>query len=112
VTIHISCNTQGTLSPTASPIFLTPKAPKTVNMAVDRMDEIFAARYAPMVLPQVMYDFPPNEYMRYLPRFNGDGSMTAEEHLSVFYSFADNFNVEHADVWMRLFVQSLNGEAR
>jgi hypothetical protein len=32
--------------------------------------------------------------------------------LSSFYSFADNFNVEHVDVWMRLFVQSLNGEAR
>jgi hypothetical protein len=81
-------------------------------MAADRMDEIVAARYAPLVLPQVMYAFPPNDYMRYLPRFNGDGSVTAEENLSSFYSFADNFNVEHADVWMRLFVQSLNGEAR
>jgi hypothetical protein len=32
--------------------------------------------------------------------------------LSSFHSFADNFNAEHADVWMRLFVQRLNGEAR
>jgi hypothetical protein len=114
VTIHISCNTQGTVSPSTSPILLTPKAqtPKIENMVADRMDEIVAARYAPLVLPQVMYAFPPNDYMRYLPRFNGDGSVTAEEHLSSFYSFADNFNVEHVDVWMRLFVQSLNGEAR
>ena len=81
-------------------------------MVEDRMDEIVAARYAPLVLPQVMYAFQPNDYMRYLPRFNGDGSVTAKEHLNSFYSFADNFNVEHVDVWMRLFVQSLNGEAR
>jgi hypothetical protein len=67
-------------------------------MAADRMDEIVAARYAPLVLPQVMYAFPPNDYMRYLPKFNGDGSVTVEEHLSSFYSFADNFNVEHPDV--------------
>jgi hypothetical protein len=110
--IHISCDTQGMPCPSASPILLTSRAPKIANMAADRMDEIVAARYAPLVLPQVMYAFPPNDYMRYLPRFNGDGSVSAEEHLSSFYSFADNFNVEHVDVWMRLFVQSLNGEAR
>jgi hypothetical protein len=52
----------------------------------------------------VMFSFPPNDYMRYLPRFNRDGVVTVEYHLSSFYSFADNFNVEHADVWMRLFV--------
>jgi hypothetical protein len=81
-------------------------------MVADKMDQIVAARYAPLVLPQVMYAFPPNEYMKYLPRFNGDGLVTTEENLSLFYSFVDNFNVEHVDVWMRLFVQSLNGEAR
>jgi hypothetical protein len=47
-----------------------------------------------------------------LPRFNGEGGVTTEEHLNSFYSFADNFNIEHADVWMRLFVQSLDGEVR
>jgi hypothetical protein len=93
---------------------LTPKTQtlKIENMAADRMEEIVAARYAPLILPQVMFAFPPNDYMRYLPRFNGDGAVTVEEHLSSFYSFADNFNVEHVDVWMRLFMQSLNGEAR
>jgi hypothetical protein len=85
---------------------------KIVNMVADKMDEIVAARYAPLILPQVMFAFPPNDYMRYLPRFNGDGEVTVEENLSSFYSFADNFNVEHADVWMKLFVRSLNGEAR
>jgi hypothetical protein len=96
VIVHLSCNTQGTFSPPTSPILLTPKAPKIANMATNIMDEIVAARYAPLVLPQVMFAFPPNDYMRYLPRFNGDREVTAEEHV---------------DVWMRLFIQSLNGEA-
>jgi hypothetical protein len=111
-TIHTSCKTQGKFSPTTSPILLIPQTLNTTNMAADRMDQIVAARYAPLVLPQVMYAFPPNDHMRYLPIFNGEGSVTVEEHLSSFYSFANNFNVEHADVWMRLFVQSLYGEAR
>jgi hypothetical protein len=67
VTVQISCNTEGTFSPSASPIFLTPKAPKIDNMDANRMDEIVAARYAPLVLPQVMYAFPPNDYMRTCP---------------------------------------------
>jgi hypothetical protein len=112
VIVQLSCNTQGTFSPPSSPILLTPKTPKITNMAADRMDEIVTTRYAPLVLPQVMFSFPPNDYMRYLPRFNGEGAVTAEENLSSFYIFADNFNVEHVDVWMRLFVQSLNGEER
>jgi hypothetical protein len=81
-------------------------------MDANRMDVIIAARYAPLVLPQVLYAFLAGDYMKYLPRFNGEGEVTAEEHLTYFYSFADNFNVEHTDVWMRLFVQSLDGEVR
>jgi hypothetical protein len=50
--------------------------------------------------------------MKYLPRYNGEGDVTVEEHLVAFYSFANNFNIEHVDVWMRLFVQSLDGEVR
>jgi len=81
-------------------------------MVVNRMDAIVAARYASLILPQLLYAFPPNDYMKYLPRFNGEGEVTIEEHLNSFYSFADIFNVEHADVWMRLFLHSLYGEAR
>jgi hypothetical protein len=32
--------------------------------------------------------------------------------LTAFYSFADNFQVDYDYVWMRLFVQSLDGEVR
>jgi hypothetical protein len=42
----------------------------------------------------------------------GEEDITAEEHLVAFYSYADNQNIENEDVWMRVFVQSLFGEAR
>ena len=50
--------------------------------------------------------------MKYLPRYNGEGEVTTEEHLIAFYNFANNFVVEHSDVWMRLFAQSFDGEVR
>jgi hypothetical protein len=114
ISVQLIFYTQGTISHSTSPVFLTPKAqtPKITNMVGNRMGAIVATKYEPLILPKVMYAFPPNDYMKYLPRFNGEGGVTAEEHLNSFYSFADNFNVEHADVWMRLFVQSLYGEAR
>ena len=54
----------------------------------------------------------PQEYLKLLPRFTGEDEITAEQHLPLFFTFAKNFNVEHLDVVMRLFVQSLSGEVR
>jgi hypothetical protein len=81
-------------------------------MVVNRMDVIIAARYAHLVLPVVLHALPTIDYMKYLPRYNVEGEITVEEHLVVFYSFADNFNIDYLDVWMRLFVQSLDGEVK
>jgi hypothetical protein len=47
--------------------------------------------------------------MKYLPRFDNEGDNIAEEHLTTFYSFADNFQVDYDDVWIRIFAQSLDG---
>jgi len=63
-------------------------------MVVNRMDVIIVARYAPSVLPQVLNTFLTGDYMKYFPRFNGEGDVTVEEYLASFYSFADNFNIE------------------
>ena len=46
------------------------------------------------------------------PKYDGEGQIIVEEHLTTFYSFANNHIVENQDVWMRLFVQSLDGESR
>jgi hypothetical protein len=81
-------------------------------MAVNRMDAIIVARYAPLVLPVGLHALLATDYMKYFPRYNGEGDVTAEEHLVAFYNFVDNFNIDYADVWMRLFVQSLDGEVR
>jgi hypothetical protein len=81
-------------------------------MAVNMMDAIIAVRYAPLVLPVAFHAFLATYYMKYLPRYNGEGEVATEEHLESFYIFGDNFNIDYADVWMTLFVQSLEGKVR
>lgn len=67
-------------------------------MAAPPPDPINAARYAPLILSNNLNAFPTTDYMKYLPRFNGEGETTAEEYLISFYNFADNFAIEHFDV--------------
>lgn len=47
-----------------------------------------------------------------MPKFFGLGNYTAEEHIEAFYAYAENINIEAEVVWMRVFVQSLDGEMR
>jgi hypothetical protein len=70
-----------------------------------------ATRYAPLVLPANLHDLPDN-YLKMLPKFNGESENTTVEHLSFFDEFADMFGLEHEDVYMRLFVQTFEGEVR
>jgi hypothetical protein len=99
-----------TPSPPSPPLVHIPMA--GANPLRNIMDAIVATRYAPLVLPQLMNALPAGDYLKYMPKFTGEEDITAEEHLVAFYSYADNLNIEHEDVWMRVFVQSLDGEAR
>ena len=81
-------------------------------MTINRMEAIITTGYAPLVLPQNLNVFPKGDCMKYLPRYNSEGDVISKEHLVSFYNFAYNFNIENVDVWMRLFVQSLNGKVR
>ena len=47
---------------------------------LDMMDRMVAARYAPLVLAQPLNALPGRDYQKYLPRFNGQGETTDEEH--------------------------------
>jgi len=47
-----------------------------------------------------------------LPKFIGEGDITAEEHLVAFYRYANNYVIVIEYVWMRIFVHSLDIEAR
>jgi hypothetical protein len=82
------------------------------NPPTNRMDVIVAARYAPLILPHPMNALPTRDYLKYMPKFTGEEDTTADEHLVSFYSYADNLKIENEDVWMRVFVQSLDDEAR
>jgi len=82
------------------------------NLPRNRIDAIVDARYAPLVLPHPMNALLVGYYLKYMPKFTREEEITAEEHLATFYSYAEKFNIENEDVWMRGFVHSLDGEAR
>jgi hypothetical protein len=99
-----------TPSPPSSPLPNIPMAGS--NPPLNRMDAIVTTRYAPLVLPHPMNPLPAGDYLKYMPKFTGEGEITIEEHLATFYSYANNLNIENEDVWMRVFIQSLDGEVR
>ncbi len=53
---------------------------------------------------------PTGEHQKYMPKFTGTEGVTSEEHLESFYSYVDNLDISEVDVWMRVFVQSLDGQ--
>jgi hypothetical protein len=99
-----------TPSPPSSPPHNIPMA--GANPPPNRMDAIVTARYAPLFLPHPMNPLPAGDYLKCMPKFAGEGDINEEEHLAAFYSYADKLNIENEDVWMRVFVQSLDGEVR
>jgi hypothetical protein len=59
------------------------------------MDAIIVARYAPLVLLVGLHALPTTDYMKYVPRYNGEGDVIVEEHLVAFYIFAEKFNIDY-----------------
>jgi len=68
-------------------------------------------KYAPLNLPQPLSAMP-QDYLNSFPRFNGEDENTSQRHIETFCDFAKNLNVEQQDGVLRLFVKSLDGEAR
>jgi hypothetical protein len=69
-------------------------------------------RYRPLKLPHILHNFPPKHY-EYLPMFDGEpDSISAEKHIQGFEHFIDLFEIEHDDVCMRAFSQSLKGDTK
>jgi hypothetical protein len=94
---------------------LSPLSPLIIMAApppLTKMQQILAARYVPLILPNPVSAMPTGDYQKYMPKFTGEGDVTAEEHIEAFYSYAENLNIEEEDVWTRVFVQSLDGHAR
>jgi len=99
-----------TPSPPHSPLPIIPMA--SANPPRNRMDAIVATRYAPLVLPQPLNALPAGGYLKKLPKFTGEGDVTAKEHLASFYNYVDKYIIVDEDVWMSGFLHSLDGEAR
>jgi hypothetical protein len=57
-----------------------------------------ATRYAPLVLPVPLHNLPEN-YMKNLSKFTGEGDLMATEHINVFDQLSDILGLEHEDVY-------------
>ena len=69
-------------------------------------------QYRPLHLPHVLHDFHTMHY-KYLPKFDGESkNLTTKKNLQAFEHFLDLFEVEHDDVCMRDFSQSLQGDVK
>ena len=77
-----------------------------------KMERILVDRYALVNFPNPLSAMPTGDYLKYIPKFTGEGDFIAEEHLEEFYSYAKNINIEQEYVWTRVFVQILDGRAR
>jgi len=82
------------------------------QQAPTEIERIIATRYGPLVLLVPLNAMPVGDYQKYMPKFTSAEGVSAKEHLESFYSYADNLDINEDDVWMRFFVQSLDGEAR
>jgi hypothetical protein len=58
------------------------------------------------------HDLPARKWLKHIPLFAGRLGESVEDHLAKFLQVVGDFNVEHEDVVMRMFVSTLEGEAR
>lgn len=71
--------------------------------------------YAPLDFTQIAgqpHDLPTGDYRKRLPKFSGNNAITFEDHLEAFLKYVDDLEVEHEDVTMKMFLQTLEGNAR
>jgi hypothetical protein len=66
--------------------------------------------FKPLRLPYHLNPYP-HDFFEYLPRFSGEGHVTAEKHMEAFETLIDQFEIIHEDVVMRMFSRSLSGDA-
>lgn len=82
------------------------------QQAPRKIERIISARYRPLVFPVPLNAMPAGDYQEYMSKFTGTEGISAKEHLESFYNFADNLEIYEEDVWIRVFIQILEGDAR
>ena len=68
-------------------------------------------RYAPLVLPAVLNQMPA-DYSKSIKQFGGDDDYTAKQHVQCFKDYCELNEIDHEDVQMRLFSQSLRTDVK
>ena len=71
-------------------------------------------RYIPFIFYGI-HDFSnpiPYSIRKYLPTFSGKHENSASHHVQMFSDLIGDFEIAHEDVHMKLFVQTLEGDAR
>ena len=71
-----------------------------------------AARFTPLVLPQVLDDMP-NDYQSKISFFGGTpNSIASQQHVDKMVDFYELHEIDAENVAMRLFVQTFAGDVR
>ena len=65
-----------------------------------------------VAFPDYPHDLPTHKWLKRIPLFAGRLGELVEDHLDKFLQVVWDFNVEHEDVVMRMFVPTLEWEAR
>ena len=65
--------------------------------------------HGPLALPPFLHQILDN-YLKLLPRYDAEKKVKADEHLDAFQNYMDDLNIQHEDIYMKLFMQSLEGE--
>jgi hypothetical protein len=65
-----------------------------------------------VAFPNYPCDLPAHKWLKCIPLFAGKSGELVEDHLASFSKSLDVFQVEHENVVMRMFVSTLEGEAR
>ena len=75
---------------------------------------ISTKRYMPLCFNGI-HGFPnviPNDIRDKLPKFTGNHNVLASHHVEVFSGLMGDYEISHEDLHMKLFVQTLQGDAR
>ena len=72
---------------------------------------VMAAIYDPLVLPTQLHDLPLGYFQR-IKTYDVEGDFSAQQHLVGISDFYDSEEINHEDVRMRVFSQSLYGEVK
>ena len=87
-------------------LFVTPASVPLGNFVVAPAND---KSFAPILLPNVIYVLPQG-YAQKLKQFTRERGYSTEEHLGWFADWTNLEEVDHEDVKVRLFSQSLIGE--